>query len=498
MAAVSELPESTGPATVRVHGPGASATPRPAVPAAPGPQVANGGLGRLTSIQREEMRRRRRAVLRRRRIAVCAGIAALVLAVVEIVSAGGPHPASASRHGGQSGVAGAATPPPPTAARLVVGAPLTVTAPGAGPLIAWPATGQGAVGVGGMGVMASSPGERPAPIASMTKMMTALVVVQDHPLALGQAGPIVTMSAADYAAYLHDSQSDDSNVPVRRGERLSELQLLEGLLIPSGDNLARTLAVWDAGSVPAFVAKMNAEARALGLSHTHYADPAGLSPLSRSTAGDQVRVAEALMSSPALRYVVGLSHVAFPIAGTIWNFNPALGVDGIVGVKSGFTNLAQACLATAAYSVVAGRQVLVVAVSMHQPDGLYGAAQADEQLLAEAGKALHPVVALAAHRSVAPVEVPWANRVLEAVGPSAAVEVPGWSGLRLSEQVVAGPLLHAGVPAGAYAGRLLVSSPAGVLASVVLRLSGAVPQLPGSAVATPTTAVTPTTPRSAS
>ncbi len=510
------------------------------MPAAGAPAHAAGvGMGRLTSIQREELRRRRRAALRHRRIAVLVCFAAIVFGIVEVVSSGGAHPAGATRGadaGASSGAPSAsdlAASQVPPVARLVVGAPRAVTVPGAKPAIAWPPTGEAAVGVLGMGVMAASKAERSAPIASMTKMMTALVVLRDHPLAVGQPGPELTMTAADYDDYVHASQSDDSNVPVRRGERLSELQLLEALLIPSGDNIADTLAVWDAGSVKAFVAKMNATAHALGLRDTHYGDPAGLSVASRSTASDQVVVAEALMSVPALRFVVSQSHVAFPVAGTIWNFNPALGVDGIVGIKSGFTQPAQGCLSTAAYEVVGGRNELVVAVSLHQPDGLYGAAQADEALLTQADRALRPVAVLAGHVAVAPVVVPWSGRRLEAFGPAGVVEVPGWGGLRLLEQVVAGPLLHAGVPAGAYAGRLVLTAPAAApvvavtapallagpltaasspaapqpkvaggtpatgtgasataasgaaasaaVASVVLRLSGPVPALPGSA-----------------
>jgi D-alanyl-D-alanine carboxypeptidase (penicillin-binding protein 5/6) len=431
----------------------------------------------MTSMQRAELRRRRRSVVRHRQLIALASLVALVVALVEIVSPGGAHLAGAAR-GGKSAT-GAVAPPPPTAAQLVVGPTRTATVPGGHPAITWPTTGQAAVGVQGMGVMAASAHERSMPIASMTKMMTALIVVHDHPLAPGQSGPVLTMNAADVATWVHDSESDDSSVAVKRGEKLSELQLLEALLIPSGDNIARTLAVWDAGSQAAFVAKMNATARAMGLRNTHYGDPAGLSPLSRSTAADQVVVAEAVMAVPALRFVVAQSHVAFPVAGTIWNFNPALDVDGIVGVKSGFTNAAQACLATAVWRVVAGRKLLVVAVSMHQPDGLSEAAQVDEQLLASAGATIRPYTVLAPSAPVAQVVVPWSKQRLEAVGPATSVQVPAWAGLQLDEQVVAGPPLHPLVPAGAYAGRLEVSAAGEELVSVVLRLSAGVPSLSG-------------------
>ena len=65
---------------------------------------------------------------------------------------------------------------------------------------------------------------------------------------------------------------------VQPGEKLNERQLLDGLLVHSANNLADVLAQWDAGSIPAFVAKMNATATSLGMTHTHYADASGLDP----------------------------------------------------------------------------------------------------------------------------------------------------------------------------------------------------------------------------
>ncbi len=67
-------------------------------------------------------------------------------------------------------------------------------------------------------------------------------------------------------------------MPVQPGEELTERQLLNGLLVHSANNFADVLAQWDAGTMPAFVAKMNAAAAALGMAHTHYADASGLDP----------------------------------------------------------------------------------------------------------------------------------------------------------------------------------------------------------------------------
>src|SRR6202022_5172618 len=90
----------------------------------------------------------------------------------------------------------------------------------------------------------------------------------------------------DVATYLADLGDGQSVVPVKAGEQLTEFEVLEALLIPSGNNIAETLARWDAGSVAAFVAKMNERAAALHLRHTTFADPAGVSTQTVSTPTD--------------------------------------------------------------------------------------------------------------------------------------------------------------------------------------------------------------------
>ena len=141
------------------------------------------------------------------------------------------------------------------------------------------------------------------------------------------------------------------------------------------------LATWDAGSIWRFVEKMNAAAKSLGLSSTHYADASGVNPLSVSTAADQAKFAADLMGDAVVRNIVRRSHVAFPVVKTIWNANPAVGVDGILGVKSGWTLRANGCLVTAVWRTVRLHGVLVIAATLGQPDGLWNAAHLDEALL---------------------------------------------------------------------------------------------------------------------
>ena len=156
--------------------------------------------------------------------------------------------------------------------------------------VSWPEAGVSAADITGLGIVAGPGAHRRVPIASVAKVMTAYIVLRDHPLSPGQRGPDIVVQAAEAAAYPADVRNGDSLVPVTAGERVSERQALEALLLPSADNMAWILARWDAGSQAGFVARMNATARALGMTATRYTDPSGLAASTVSSAADQVRL----------------------------------------------------------------------------------------------------------------------------------------------------------------------------------------------------------------
>src|SRR5438094_7821336 len=156
--------------------------------------------------------------------------------------------------------------------------PASAHVPGAAPRLPWPGTGRAALGAVGLGVVATSGPEKPQPIASVAKVMTALVVLDGKPIPARQQGPSLTVTAQDVADYAAKRDQGQSVVRVAAGEQLTEYQLLQGLLIPSGNNIADLLARWIAGSVPAFVDRMNARARAIGLKSTTFVDTSGFDP----------------------------------------------------------------------------------------------------------------------------------------------------------------------------------------------------------------------------
>jgi D-alanyl-D-alanine carboxypeptidase (penicillin-binding protein 5/6) len=243
------------------------------------------------------------------------------------------------------------------------------TFPGRAPTPAWPKTGQAALDVPGVGMLVDPTGDRPEPMASLAKMMTAYIVLHDEPLRVGQPGFRVTISAADVADLAARQEQGQSTVPVEQGEVLDEYQLLEGLLIPSGNNIAPILAVHDAGSVTAFVAKMNATARRLGLLHTTYTDPSGFDDTTVSTAADQTRLGRVAMGDPVFARIVAIHHATLPVAGVVTNFDTLAGHDGFLGVKTGSDSTAGGCFVFAVTRRVDGRTVNVYGAVMGQDVG---------------------------------------------------------------------------------------------------------------------------------
>jgi len=176
--------------------------------------------------------------------------------------------------------------------------------------------------------------------------MTAYLTLKRSPLNGAQGGFRITITEAQARAERADQ--DQSVVAVRAGEQLTERQLLEALLIPSGNNIAWMLATEVAGSETRFIAAMNDEARALGMDHTIYTDPSGF----LSTAADQLRVFEQAMRFPVFRQIVSMPGVTLPVAGPLTNYNPLI-AEGYAG-KTGSDSAAGGCLAFFTQVTVAG------------------------------------------------------------------------------------------------------------------------------------------------
>ncbi|MFB7365962.1 serine hydrolase [Streptomyces hydrogenans] len=226
----------------------------------------------------------------------------------------------------------------------------------------WPGEGQGAVEVEGVGSMGTYGPQKPAPIASVTKTMTAYVILRDHPIKGKKQGPEIKIDkkAADQAKAVHESTA-----PVKEGQTYTEKELLQLLMIPSANNVARLLARWDAGSEQAFVDKMNAAAKDLGMTQSRYTDPSGLLDSTVSTPQDQLKLAKAVMQFDVFREIVDMPNATIEGVGYIENNNSRLLLkSGVSGIKTGSSTPAGGNLLWSAVTIVDDKPRRILGIVM--------------------------------------------------------------------------------------------------------------------------------------
>jgi len=328
-----------------------------------------------------------------------------------------------------------ATASPATTAVLT--GPARLRVPGSTKTIAWPKAGHAELAVAGIGVMGRSGNRKSVPIASVTKVMTAYLVLRDHPLAAGQNGPKIKVTHAEAASYARRRAAGESLVKVASGERITERQALQGLLLASGNNMADILARWDAGSVPTFITRMNQTAAELGLTSTHYADASGLNAASRSTTTDLLALAPAAMADPTFAALVRQTHATIPL-NKIKNTNKLLGRHGVIGIKTGSTRAAGGCLLFAAQRTVAGHVYTIYGARLGAPGPkiLGNAFASSDALIVAAGKALRATTLVPAGQVVATLTS--ADGTLVSLAPTRNLTAVGWAGLTYTLSLPAG------------------------------------------------------------
>ncbi|MDR3084077.1 MAG: D-alanyl-D-alanine carboxypeptidase, partial [Streptomyces sp.] len=231
----------------------------------------------------------------------------------------------------------------------------------------WPDEGQGWMAVDGIGTMDHFGEQKPVPIASVAKTMTAYIILRDHPLKPGQEGPKIEIDATAEKEGGYDKVGDESTLnTVKDGDFLTEKQALSAVMIPSANNIARLLARWDAGSSEAFVKKMNDTAKDLGLTNTTYTDPSGLNKTTVSTAEDQVKLGIAAMRIPAMVDITKVASWTDPKGNYHNNYNELPYKIGAIGLKTGSTTAAGGNLLFAAHKEVGGRTVTIVGAILAQ------------------------------------------------------------------------------------------------------------------------------------
>ncbi|MFF6915360.1 D-alanyl-D-alanine carboxypeptidase [Streptomyces sp. NPDC012466] len=322
--------------------------------------------------------------------------------------------------------------------------------------IPWPTQGQAALDVQGIGTFGSSGEQKPVPIASVAKVMTAYVVLREHPLKSGEDGPKIPI---DQAAQDQSDAGQESTVDVTKGDKITEREALESILIASANNVARLLARWDAGSEKAFVQKMNDAAEDLGMKNTTYTDPSGLNNTTVSTAVDQVKLARAAMQQPVFREVATMMSYVDYKGKKHDNWNRLVGYNDVTGIKTGTTTSALGNLVFAARKDVNGETHRIIGAVVRQPAGgpdntILGAALHEgDKLIRAAQGALESATILKKGDVVGYADDGLGGRTPVAVTED--VTAVGWAGLSVKLTFAGDDLPHT-AKAGAKVGTLTV------------------------------------------
>jgi D-alanyl-D-alanine carboxypeptidase (penicillin-binding protein 5/6) len=288
----------------------------------------------------------RRQIYRRRRIAVFSGLGLLLATVIYL-----PLTLLA----------------PLKPAAVIVAAPVE-NAP-AVPDLDFPGYGASAIGaVGYPGVLAQNGATKPLPMASITKVVTALVVLDAHPLAVGEAGPTATMTAADAALYGTYLAQNGTVSTVRAGMTFTERQLLELTLIKSANNYTTSMAVWAFGSQDAFLTAARAWLADHGLDQIVINEPTGIDRSNVAPVDQLVELGRIALAHPVIAEIVATKQIDLPPFGVLPNTNLLLGRDGVDGIKTGTLDDFGANLLFSADYLVGESTVTVIGVVLGGPD----------------------------------------------------------------------------------------------------------------------------------
>jgi D-alanyl-D-alanine carboxypeptidase (penicillin-binding protein 5/6) len=219
-----------------------------------------------------------------------------------------------------------------------------------------------AIGVQGSGVIAAKNDTKPRPIASIAKLITAMAILEKHPLKDNDdMGPQIQITEADEQLYRDYVAKNGTVVLVKAGIPVTERDALEAMLLPSANNFADTTAKWAFGSLKNYRSYATDMLRRLGIKDTTIGiDGSGLDPSTKSTASDLVRIGELALKNPILAHIVALPAAYVPYAGDIPNYNAMVTKYGYTGLKPGESIQAGNTLLFSTDQTINGKKMTIV------------------------------------------------------------------------------------------------------------------------------------------
>ncbi len=219
--------------------------------------------------------------------------------------------------------------------------------------------------------------QSPAPIASISKLVTVLVALDAAPVAAGAEGPTHVWTAEDAARQARYVADDGVAFPIPVGTEVTARQMLQLALVPSANDFAAAYAYSVFGDNDAFLSAVRAWQDREGLASLSLFEPTGTDERNAASASDVLRLARLALANDTVAEIVAMPQVSLPWGiGTVENTNPLYGaLDGVIGMKTGRTSVAGYNLAAARTSDALGRDVVQLAVVL-------GRATAEDRLSA--------------------------------------------------------------------------------------------------------------------
>lgn len=320
-----------------------------------------------------------------------------------------------------------------------------------------PAVGASAVVADDFGALGLAPTRDVVPMASITKVITALMVLKAHPLQPNEPGPTITFGQADIDQIDEVIAQNGTYSDVSVGDTTTLRDALYALMLNSSNNIAGSLAVWAYGSMDDYMTQTAVWLSEQGLTDTVVADSSGLSAESRSSSTDLIAIGRLALANPTLAAIVGTRSIEVPLFGQLVNSNTLIGTSGISGIKTGTTDEAGSCLLYSATFTVASESITLYGVTTGaslqtelQP------ALATYVASLEAG--FHEVRLADPANPVATVTTLW--NTTSNIVPAKAVSAVTWSDTPVAVEIVLGDIR--GGTAGTFVGTMTFDTPRGL------------------------------------
>ena len=191
------------------------------------------------------------------------------------------------------------------------------------------------LGQGASGILASAGGDGVAPMASISKLITAMVILNAKPLTTSSAGPSITFNKADHALYDKYYVLGATIAAMATGSSMSEHDALETMLVVSACNYAEAMIDWAFGSNAGFVSAAKRWLAANGMTHTTMVESTGIDTRNTSTPSDLLTLGKLAMANPVVAEIVAKQGLDVPFLTGMPSTNTLLGTDGVNGIKTG-------------------------------------------------------------------------------------------------------------------------------------------------------------------